>query len=426
MSQKYSVSEFVNIIKSLCLGSHIWLHQKYSTKDTEYVQLSAKVSIAYHKLKSSVRPEEFKFLNPEEALKNFIQKLVSSARLNHWYYPNAEKAHAEYLVGFLLQQSFIIEHKGASYNLNKMILESLPCMEREYQPTYYFFQEHLMPRIPHDFLSKPWREKQEYPSLQDLHNTWSQYIQEKQQKKEQKELKEKQQALKEQQEQQVYALWRRTHFFDGTVLDYKNFSFVLEGIVKFGHIKLWDNSMLGRGAELSATLSQQLLSFSQQVRNTQLTSDNNMKLAFEFEQLMRGLIYSSKYDRSQNGDAARQLVGFFLFHDFCIQHGVNQIRMQDIFWNEANDMEKCHIANGSEYHPWRFLDDDWQQKQNYPGKKDLENMLFSEQQNMINDAPNRMFLNAFQNQAVNTGFSGQGYINDSNPIFSGKGAVFTR
>jgi len=411
MSQKYSIDEFVNIIKSLCLGQYIWLHQRYSTKDTEYVQLSSRVSNAYHKLKLSVRSEAFKFLTPHKELENFIFLLANSAKSNHWHYPNAEKAHAEYLIGFLLQQKLIIEHQGKKYNLNNMIKNSLPRMEREYEPrAYYFYQQHLVPPTCIDFWSQSWREAQNYPSMKDLQDIWTQYVNEKQKKKAQREQVAKQQALKEQQEQQAYARWRDIHTFDNNVLDYKSFSFVLEGIVKCGNVNLHDNSTFGYRMQLSVTLSQQLLYFSQQVRNVSFISNEKyMKLAFEFEQLMRGLIYSSKYDRSENGDAARQLVGFLLFHNFCIQHGTNQINMRNIFWREANDEEKYHIANGPECHPWRFLDVEWLQNQNYPGKLDLKKILSTKESlHMIDDFhENNVFLNAFHHQAIKPWFADQ-------------------
>ncbi len=404
--QKFSILELVNIMRSLELGGYVFQHQKDGTSyGIEYFQLPWKVTISYLKLQASVQSEELKsYYQPEKELINFLEILTKYARFNHWYYPSAEKAHAEYLLGFLLQQDFTIVHDNVSYELNKMIYRFVPDIEKQGK-AHYWFEEGLIPPEPHDFLSESWREKQAYPPLQVLETIWHQHVAEIESKKQQAALVAEQAAQREREQQKAYANWRETHFFDNNLLDYKNFSFVLEAVIKSGCINLFAEGPLSSPNQnkisLSLPLTQLLLNFSQSARNIQSGSLwSYQQAASNFERVLCELIASSKYDLSQHGESARQLVGFLLFHNFQIQHGNTQICMREIFFKQATWNERELFLEGHHAHPCSFIYLEWQQQQNYPGKQALEIILQREQQQPV-VSQNKTFLNAFPNYQHN-------------------------
>tara|TARA_R110002110_G_scaffold415800_1_gene656276 strand:+ start:32119 stop:33411 length:1293 start_codon:yes stop_codon:yes gene_type:complete len=393
---QFTISEFVNIIRTLELAGYVFQYQRVNLSDDfDYVQLPSKVTIDYLKLQASVQSEELKtFYSPVNTLNNFISTLTRYARFHHWYYPSIEKSHAEYLLGFLLQQDLTIVHDGTVYELNEIINQLIPDIEKQ-ETAHYWFEERRVPPEPYDFLSESWRKKQEYPQLKALEIIWQQHATDIEYQKQQAVLIAEQKAQREQEEQEAYAQWRKTHFFDDTILDYQGFSFVLEAIVKSGRISLFKNQELlfQNKLVLSLPLSILLLKFSQSARKIQPSSLwYYQQVASNFELVLCELMACAKYDIGQYGDGARQLMGFLLFHNFCVQHGNKRLRMQEIFWEQATRYERALLLEGPNAHPCTFIYLEWQQQQNYPGKQALE-IILQREQSMVSQS--KTFLNAF-------------------------------
>lgn len=175
----------------------------------------------------------------------------------------------------------------------------------------------------------------------------------------------------------AYVSWRQNYAFD-MVLDYNDFSYLLEGFCKSGYIRVHDAnaSLWEQSPMLSLPLTHLVYHFSQRARAMPADDwPSYANVASIFVQLVKSTIACAKYDPSTEGEAARHLLAFLLHHNIHVQHGSEVVTMHNAFLSEASYAERCAFSEGSNAHPCRFIYSEWQQLQHYPGKGDIEDIL---------------------------------------------------
>ncbi len=236
-----TLNEFINLMSALELGNYIYHNQRISLPGKQYKQLPFDVTVAFKKFNNAVNSEEFKFLDPLTELKNFLSKLTKAARQNYQDSACSECDHAEYLIGFLLDQDFYLKIDDETLSLKALIDNQLPRYYRVFHEGRY----DISSTSKFDFQTERWRALQNYPSLQMLSAIWIKYLEKCEQERIAKEQATLQQQQLEEQERRhleelkaQQALLRAMHTFEGIVLDLEKFSFVIEAFIKTGRIEL--------------------------------------------------------------------------------------------------------------------------------------------------------------------------------------------
>ncbi len=417
---EFTLKEFINLIKALELGNYIYQNQRYSLPDKQYIQLPFDVTVAFRKFDNSVNSDEFKFLYPKVQLRNFLSKLERSARDNYEDTASAESNHSEYLIGFLLNHDIRLKIDNETLSLAKVIDDVMPinyCIRHEGK--YY-----LSARPAFDFLSEQWRGQQGYPDLQTLGLNWKNHVEKCEQEriaKEQAVLQKQKQAelerrhLEELRAQQ--ALMRAAQTFDGMVLDFEKFSYVIEAFIKTGRIELGNTHQnWSTKPKLYQDVSNLICHFSQMVRAQGFLRPTPDQLSAAFVNMMKAVILTAKVE-GPHQQASQQLIGFMLYHNFQLQHANQRFNISDIMMAEMSPADHLSLAQfGGRKFP--FLFEEWQKNQCFPGRNDLEKVIAAEQEIQRLIQPNQTFspfyqqrqaqsMQAFQNVVANNAFHRQ-------------------
>ncbi|MBI2791338.1 MAG: hypothetical protein HYX61_05220 [Gammaproteobacteria bacterium] len=398
-----SLSEFVNVIKTLEIGQYIYQHQRDSSSTEEYIQLPFDVTCGFIKLDRSLHSPEWNFLKPKKEFDNFFHHLVRFARFNNGGYPTAEKAHAEYLLGFLLHHNIQIKIDDNIFSIEAALEKYQPP---RYSRVYFYKGELISPEVSptYQFLSEQWRQDQSYPELEKLSQLWVAHIHSIEQEriaKEQAELakrqQEEQERIAKEQLRAQYAAYKAAHFFEDNILDLKLFSLVLEGFIKTGRILLAnDNNPWVNKPRLPADISALILQFSQLSRSPSNPFIPNNESTFAFIRMMKAIISTAKYQGNYL-NASHQLLGFLLYHNFQINHQGQLFRISDIVQAEMTQEDYNLLSVYGEM-LFPFLNGEWRQSQGYPGKDQLEKLLNDNQSYPVQ--PQQTYLPGFQQRAM--------------------------
>lgn len=383
LPREIRLENVANLIDSLIYSGHVFLHQRLGLLGEQYHQLPFKVTIAYLKYKQTT--EQCDNLQAMcEKFDEFISTLKSTAASHHGRYPDAEKAHAEYLLGFLLEHNLTITWQNGSKSLSEWIINKLSPLESKvmdvskyaYPGPHYNFEAHLVPNTYYDFLSKEWRQQQNYPTIETVAQVCQTMLNEREELKKRAELEQAAQKAQELARQQ----WREQHLFENVLLDYKLFSYVLEGYVLTGRIGTTPSTVFNFAPKLSAFNSSLIHEFSRQARNPVQTMHQQLHLQSQLNCTLQAIFASARYDFSREGDAARLLSGFLLVQNIHVTHLGMQVTMRDMYWCLANPMEQQAMALDQLGHP---NDESFLQALReipQPTKKDLESVLSREHQ----------------------------------------------
>lgn len=392
-STEMPLEAMVHLIDSLIHSGQVYLHQINATSETEYVQLSEKVTIGYLKFKRAVEVKD-SYVDPFNEFNQFIRLLMNSAALNHWYHPNAEKAHAEYLIGFLLHHNIKLTYKNDTYLLNSLIWNKMSSLEKDvmtvddpaqYPGHHYFFEAHKVPPEYYSFLSETWREAQNYPTIEMQYTAW-QHLQAT--RAYEAEL-ERQIELEKAAQERAYQQWRSEHYFDTVLMTYENFSYMIEGYVLSGGAGLLGAWSHNSRPSFSQVDTQNMLTFSQIARANNLSGLEQLYLAWGFEVTLGSVFENAKYDLSTSGQAARLFTSFLLKYNIQVLHEGSITGMRDLYWKLSSPMDQYRMQSGFAPHPHdaHFLTN--LSRIPNPSKKDIEAAL--------NQQYPRPYLNQFHN-----------------------------
>lgn len=383
LPREIPLENVANLIDSLIYSGHLFLHQRLGLSGVQYHQLPYRVTIAYLEFKQTTEQSN----NLEamwEKFDEFISILKFRAASHHGHYPDTETAHAEYLLGFLLEHNFTITWQNGSKSISEWILSKMSPLETQvmnvhrcdYPGPHYMFEAHIIPNTYFNFLSREWRQQQNYPTLEILAPVCQAMLNEREEMNKQAELERAAQFA------QVLAReqWRAEHLFENELLDYKLFSYVLEGYVLTGRIGTTPSVVFNCSPKLSALNSSLLQTFSREARNPLHTMYHQLHLQSQFSCALQALFASARYDLSCEGDAARLLSGFLLVQNIRVTHLGREVTMRDMYFYLANPMEQQAMALEQLGHPHnesflRALSETPQ-----PTKKDLESVLSREHQ----------------------------------------------
>ncbi|HRE31584.1 MAG TPA: hypothetical protein PLD88_06360, partial [Candidatus Berkiella sp.] len=102
---------------------------------------------------------------------------------------------------------------------------------------YYQVHEQLIPHGGYSFLNQNWLYSQNYPSLIELNNRWTQ-------EKARMDQQAQYQARLQQWHQQQYHAFRAQHHFDGLILNLAQLSYVFEAFIKSDMVRLANHNHL--------------------------------------------------------------------------------------------------------------------------------------------------------------------------------------
>lgn len=408
LQNEISPSQFVNIIKSLVQGKYLYHYWRSGDRKTSYIQLPEIVSTHFRRLDSSLHSKKMKsYYDSNQEFDKFIACLVNSARGNYWS-PSSEKAHAEYLLGFLLHNNFQIRlSDNTRISLEDLVYKKLPQHEAHYFKTGSYYRWHTVPDKKYDFLSSEWQAQQKYPSMDILKQHWQQIVTEKENKKILKEQERKKREQEYQLRQQQYQ-WELQYCFNHIVLDFRLFSYALEGYIAFME-NLEEHYMQDDNRPIASTSLKALVSqFSQYARTMDPNNPQHHQIvANMLDALMFHLIKEAKYESTLHGSYAKKLLGFLLYHNFKVSGFGKTYTMQEIFWHNSTDHEKSLLQLNHSNHSLFFALPGWQQNQNYPYKPELEHALYQSQQKQVLEQQmhkTNTFLRSYQPIALQNPF----------------------
>lgn len=400
LQNEISPSQFVNIIKSLVQGKYLYHYSRSGDSKTSYIQLPKDVSTHFRKLDLSLHSKKMKrYYDEKKEFNDFVSSLVKFSRGNYWY-PTSEKAHAEYLLGFLLHNNFQIRlNDNNLISLQDLVYNKLPQHEIHYFKTGSYYKWHTVPNKKYDFLLSEWQSQQKYPSLDILKQHWQQIATEKANKKMIKE-QERQKREQEYQLRQQQYQWELQHRFNHLVLDFGLFSYALEGYITFMTSQekscIQDANLPIASMSLSALISQ----FAQYARTMDPNNPQHHQIvANMLDTLMDQLIKEAKYESTQHGFYSKKLLGFLLHHNFKVSGFGKTYTMQEIFWHNSTEIEKYLLQSNDINHYLFFALPEWQQNQNYPNKPELEYALNQSHQKQVHQQQTHQsntFLRAYQ------------------------------
>lgn len=404
-SNEISPSQFVNVIKSLIKGKYVYDYWRAGDSKTSYIQLPEAVSTNLTKLNLSLHSKKMKaYYNANNEFDSFVTSLVKYARANYWY-PHSEKEHAQYLLGFLLHNNFQIRlNEHTLISMEDLVYDKLPSHESHYFKTGSYYKWQVVPDKTYDFLSPEWRALQQYPNMDTVAQHWQQIVSERNHRKTLK-AQEKQKRDQEYQLRQQQYYWELQHRFNHIVLDFRLFSYALEGYISFmakheEHHMQEDSSPVA-----SATLIALTSQFSHHARTMDPNHPQHQEIVAKMlDAFLYHLMNEAKYDHTAHGNYAKKLLGFLLYHNFQVSGFGKKHSMQDFFWNNSSDYEKFLLRLGNPQHLF-FASSAWQQTQHYPDKQDLENTLSQKQllQTQMSNQQNT-FLRAYQPTAFQSSF----------------------
>lgn len=394
MPHSLTLSQFVKIIRSLELEGYIRQHFTLTVPYRDTVQLPFEVTCAFGRLDHSLHDPRWRGMSvsPLKYFDDFLLQLVVHARSNA-FNPTVEDSHVEYLLGFLLHLDLQITHDNETRNFEESMFAQFPRSVASYIRWGHYPTKHpiCVPAEGYDFLSADWRKTQNYPTIETLQECWLNLERKKIAEAEQQQqlvlLEQKKQQLEREAEynrrQQELAFINKHCFVD--VLTLEQFSYVLEGFIKSGKIKLpYHGQFFNQDSILSTALATKIVQFSQLARqNIHLQNKSQA-----FIQLIKDIIAEAKA-HSPARQAAQLLLGFLMYHNFQISDGYHVCKMREIYWLEANPVEKMHLQAGQDSIP--VSNPQWLQQQGFPGKDTLELLLRS-------PAPSH-YLPGYQKQA---------------------------
>ncbi|MCS5712183.1 hypothetical protein [Candidatus Berkiella aquae] len=390
---KLSLSQFAHVLNALVLGQHISRHQITAHSNLQYHQLPYELSRAMKRLDDSLHLSSVnKILNSHYEFENFIKQLTTFAIEYHGSKANTENQQAAYLAGFLVHHQIEVEINNHSYSVRDLILTQLPDYIQYYLVTGQYHQIHE-PFIPHGgyaFLNQDWLNNRNYPSLTELNVRWTQ---EKARLDQQAQYK----AQLKQWEHQQHLAFRAQHHFDGMVLNLNQLSYALEAFIKSDIVRLANQNHLWQfKPQLSQKISDLMTKFAQLARTTNVWAPSRTEeLNHVFVLLMKEIITDAKYN---NQPASKLLLGFLLHHNFHLNVANQTFNMGDIFWAEATPQEKqlLQLQPGKASTQMPYVYQEWQQRQGYPGKAQMEKLLSNAPQ--VTSAPANHFLPSFSQQ----------------------------
>lgn len=417
--KEMSFSGFVNYVKNLEVGRYVFQHQIEAMKGEEYVQLPYKVTIAFKRLEMAVNSPELKTLDPQRECIDFIQSLIAYAKGNYGPYGNAEKDHAEYLLGLLMHHDIVIkENDKMMCSVKGLVFHS---MRREgFYGVDAAYHSEAGVSDSYDFLSKKWLASQHYPDDDKLMKRCAKNIAKAEQQKRETLIKQEQERLLQEEEQRRQARRQEEELrqqekmmrqlekelneqriaksFKNVTLNLTSFSYLLEAFIKANFIELNTGfSGVSNKPKLSSVLTSLMLAFSKATR------ENSSEAAKElFVRFMKELIASAKYQKDGHANASFILLGFFIYHDFKFQVGNELFKVSDILNAETNPNEREIMVKNYQHFP--FICHPWQKDQNYPGKEELEWIYAQPTPNVSTQAVNQSAFLPFyrQTQQVRT------------------------
>ncbi|MCS5708948.1 hypothetical protein CC99x_008545 [Candidatus Berkiella cookevillensis] len=408
LHNEISPSQFVNIIKSLVQGKYLYHYWRSGDGEISYIQLPEIVSTHFRRLDLSLHSKKMStYYDSNQEFDKFVGRLVNSARGNYWS-PTSEKAHAEYLLGFLLHNNFYIRlNETTLISIEDLVYRKLPSYEADYFKTGSHYRWHTVPNKKYDFLSSEWRAQQKYPNMDTVKQYWQQILTEKENKKIAKE-QERQKKEQEYQLRQQQYQWELQHRFTHIVLDFRLFSYALEAYITLIESRE-EHCMQDGNLPIASTSLRTLISqFTQYARTMDPNNPQHHQIvANMLDALMIHLMREAKYESTLHGAYAKRLLGFLLHHNFKVNGFGKTYTMQEIFWHNSTEYEKSLLQFSHSNHHLFFALPGWQQNQNYPNKPELEYALHQSHQKQVlaqqMHQPNT-FLRAYQPMALQSPF----------------------